>query len=97
MRIYTRKTLREFWERHPDAEQPLRDWFRRVEAANWETPARIRDRFGSASFLPGNRVVFDIKGNSYRLVARIDYQRRKVFIRFVGTHAQYDRIDAAEV
>ena len=97
MRILTERTLREFWQRHPDAEQPLRDWLRRVAAADWDTPAKIRDRYRSVSIIPGNRVVFNIKGNAYRLVVRIDYINRMVFIRFIGTHAEYDRIDVAEV
>ena len=97
MRIFTFRTLREFWERHPDAEQPLRDWYRDANDANWETPAAVRAQFASASIIAGNRVVFNIKGNNYRLVVRIDYAYRMVFVRFIGTHAEYDRINAEEV
>ena len=97
MRIFTSRTLREFWTRHPDAERPLLGWLNKVEAADWTTPAAVRADYRSVSILAGNRAVFNIKGNTYRLVVSIDYQRRAVYIRFVGTHAEYDRINAAEV
>ena len=98
MRIFSRNTLVEFWKKHPDAEHPLRLWFSIVEKAAWSNPAQVRAVFGSADFLANNRVVFDIKGNAYRLVAQVKYAPLfLVFIRFVGTHAQYDRIDADEV
>lgn len=96
--IFSRNTLVEFWRKHPDAEQPLRLWFSMVENAAWSTPAQVRAVFGSSDFLGGNRVVFDIKGNAYRRVAQIKYAPIfLVFIRFVGTHAEYDRIDADKV
>lgn len=97
MRIFSFRTLREFWERHSDAEQPLRDWYRDANDANWKTPAAIRAQFASASIIAGNRVVFNIKGNNYRLVVRVDYAYGMVFVRFIGTHSEYDRINAAEV
>lgn len=98
LRIFSRNTLVEFWQKHPDAEQALRLWFSMVEKAAWSSPAEVRAVFGSADFLPNNRVVFDIKGNTYRLVAQIKYRPLfLVFIRFVGTHAEYDRIDAKKV
>jgi len=98
LRIFSRNTLVEFWKKHPDAQQPLRLWFSIVERASWTGPTQVRAIFGSADFLPSNRVVFDIKGNTYRLVAQIKYGPLfLVFIRFVGTHAEYDRIDANEV
>lgn len=97
MRILTERTLREFWERRPDAERPLREWLKDAKAAKWTTPAEVRSQFATASIIRGNRVVFNIKGNDYRLVARIDYAFGMVFVRFIGTHAEYDRIDAAEV
>jgi mRNA interferase HigB len=98
LRIFSRQTLVEFWRKHPDAEQPLRLWFSIVEKAAWSTPAQVRAVFGAADFLTGNRVVFDIKGNTYRLVAQIKYAPLfLVFIRFVATHAAYERIDASKV
>ena len=98
VRIFSRNTLVEFWRRYPDAEVPLRLWFAMVERASWSSPAEVRAMFGSADFLANNRVIFDIKGNTYRLIAQIKYAPLfLVFIRFVGTHAEYDRIDANKV
>jgi mRNA interferase HigB len=96
VRVIAKKTLREFWLVHPDAEGPLLAWFREVEREDWDGPAAVKARYRSASFV-GDRVVFNIKGNLYRLVVRVDYPRRLVFVRFVGTHAEYDRIVVGEV
>lgn len=95
--VIAKKALREFWERHADAEEPLLAWFREAERADWDSPPQVKERYRSASFVGRDRVVFNIKGNTYRLVVRINYPQRIVFIRFVGTHAEYDRIDASEV
>ena len=97
MRIIARRTLREFWARHPDAERPLRAWFAAARGAEWRGPADIKARYASASLLADNRVVFNIGGNKYRLVVAIRYDARIVFIRFIGTHQQYDRIDITSV
>ncbi len=97
MRIVALKTLREFWARHPDAEQTLRAWHDEVSRAQWSTPADVKAQFGHASILKGRRVVFNIKGNDYRLVAALAYHTGLVFIKFVGTHAEYDRINAETV
>ncbi len=98
MRIFNRSTLSKFWVRHRDAEVPLRLWHSMVKRASWRGPAEVRAMFGTADFLAGDRVVFDIKGNRYRLVAQIRYAPHAlVFIRFIGTHAQYERIDATHV
>jgi mRNA interferase HigB len=97
MRIIALKTLREFWARHPGAEQPLRAWHDEVLRAQWRTPADIKAHFSSVSILKGRRVVFNIKGNDYRLVVALAYNTELVFIKFVGTHAEYDRIDAETV
>ena len=97
MRIIAKRTLREFWEHYPDAEGPLLAWYRAVGGEAWEAPVDLKTRFPSASIVEGNRVVFNIKGNSYRLVARVNYPKRIVYIRFVGTHSEYDRIDVKEV
>ena len=94
MHVISIKVLRDFWARHPDVEAILKAWYHEAQAAQWETPQDILDRYTSADILPGNRVVFNIKGNHYRLVVKIHYNTGKVYIRFVGTHAEYDRIDA---
>ncbi len=97
MRIIAKSTLRDFWERFPDAEEPLLSWYREAEKADWDTPAKIKDQYRNASFVGDNRVVFNIKGNDYRLVVKINYGYRVVYVRFVGTHAEYDKIEAKEV
>ncbi|HMI88034.1 MAG TPA: type II toxin-antitoxin system HigB family toxin [Polyangiaceae bacterium] len=98
LRIFSRNTLVEFWTKHPDAEGPLRLWFSIVEKAAWSGPTQVRATFRSADFLADNRVVFDIKGNTCRLVAQVKYAPLfLVFVRFLGTHAEYDRIDANKV
>ena len=97
MRIVALKTLREFWTQHPDAEQPLRAWHDEVSRAQWRSPSDIKAQFGNASILKGRRAVFNIKGNNYRLVAALAYHTGLVFVKFVGTHAEYDRIDAETV
>ena len=97
MRILTFGTLRDYWQRHRDAEEPLRLWYNEARQAHWNTPAEVRERYSNASIVGSNRVVFRIKGNAYRLVVRVDYQYGQVYIRFIGTHAEYNRINAAEV
>jgi mRNA interferase HigB len=100
MRIIARRTLRQFWEAHPRnraAKTPLEDWYAQASAANWATPAEVKAQFGDASILQGGRVIFNIGGNKYRLVVRINYPYRVVYIRFVGTHAEYDEIDAGTI
>jgi len=95
--VIARKTLREFWERHPDAREALVAWFREAELATWSSPQELKRRYPSASFLAGDRVVFNVRGNRYRIVVAIRYPLKLVFIRFVGTHAAYDAIDAEEI
>jgi len=97
MRVIALSALREFWARHPQAETPLRVWYAEAGRADWTSPADIKAAHRNASFLANNRVVFNIKGNDYRLVAAVHYNRGMMFIRFVGTHAEYDRIDAATI
>ena len=97
MRIIAKGTLRDFWARHPDAAQALLAWYSEVKAEDWDTSVKLTARYPTASIVPGNRAVFRIKGGSYRLVVRINYLKRIVYIRFIGTHAEYDRIDAKEV
>jgi mRNA interferase HigB len=91
------KPLREFWTKHSDAEQPLKAWFREATAANWTSFDQIKARYRTADVIPGNRVIFNIKGNHYRLIVRIHYNTGRLFIRFVGTHAEYNRIDAETI
>lgn len=97
MRIIARRTLREFWEKYPDAEQPLKAWYATVKQADWKKPDDIKTVYRHASFVGSDRVVFNIKGNNYRLIAAVDYRFGIVYIRFVGSHREYDGVDAATV
>lgn len=97
MRIIAKRALRQFWERHPNAEEPLLAWYREVLKEDWDTPAKMKEKYGNASIVSDNRVVFNIKGNDYRLVVKINYSYRVIYVRFVGTHAEYDAIDVEEV
>ena len=97
MHIIAKRTLREFWETHPDAENALRDWHAEVEREDWATPAQLRQRYPNASIIGNDRAIFRIRGNNYRLVVRIFYPARTVYIRFVGTHAEYNRVNVEEV
>lgn len=97
MRIIARRTLREFWKKHPDAEQALRAWYHDVKIARWKTPTEIRRIYRNASFVANNRVVFNIRGNMYRVIVAINYDFGIVYVRFVGTHREYDKVDAGTV
>lgn len=97
MKIISVKTLRDFWAENPDAEQPLKAWVDEVTKADWKTPAEIKEQYRSVSVLKNRRVVFNIKGNNYRLIVAIAYQRGWMFVKFIGTHKQYDAIDAEMV
>lgn len=97
MRIISRKGLREFWERYPDARQALQAWYADAKRGTWKTPLDIKNVYRNASIIASNRVVFNIKGNRYRLVAAINYEHGIVYVRFVGTHQEYDRIDPATI
>ena len=96
MRIIAKRTLREFWKqpKYSDAQSALEAWHFEALKASWDTPQDIKEKYRSASFLKNNRVVFNIAGNKYRLIVSIDYQRKACFIKFIGTHKQYDEIDA---
>jgi mRNA interferase HigB len=87
MRIISRQTLSIFWETHADSENALKAWFKEAEQAKWRSPQEIKERYSSADPLPRNRMVFNIKGNSYRLVVQIHYNTGIIYIRFIGTHA----------
>ena len=100
MRVIALSTLREFSTgkaAYADAREPTLAWYRHVLQADWRSPAEIKREFGSASILRDGRVVFNIAGNKYRIVAWVNYRYRTVYIRFIGTHAQYDRIDAQTI
>lgn len=97
MRVLAKKTLRDFWFKYPDCEQQLKAWFKETEDAVWKNTNQLKKDYPSASILINNRVVFNIKGNKYRLIVRINFNYQMVWIRFIGTHAQYDKIDAAKI
>ncbi|BCA56607.1 toxin RelE [Nitrospira sp. KM1] len=97
MRIVARRSLREFWTQHPTAKGPLEAWHQEVARADWSSPSTLKLQFRSASVLHGNRVVFNIAGNRYRLIVKINYSYRIVYIRFIGSHEDYDAVDATTV
>jgi mRNA interferase HigB len=100
VRVIARRTLRRFWENSPryaDSKGALEAWHQEVRAADWATPQDVKAQFRHASILKGNRVVFNIAGNKYRLVVRINYAYRVVYVRFIGTHQEYDEIDAETI
>jgi mRNA interferase HigB len=97
MRVIAVSTLRAFWERHADAEQPLKAWYEEVTSAVWTQPADIKAQYRSASVLKNRRVVFNIKGNDYRLIVAIAYKVQIVYVKFVGTHKEYDAVDAETI
>lgn len=96
MRIFSRGTLRDFWLKHADCEQQLKAWYEEAMNDSWYSPTDIKRKYPSASILPDNRVVFNIKGNTYRLIVKINYNYGALYIRFIGTHAEYDKIDAEQ-
>ena len=93
MRILSRKTLKEFWKKDPQAQEALKAWFAEAENAVWNTPQDIKNHYRSADFLKENRAIFNISGNKYRLIVQVNYQFKIVYVRFLGTHKEYDRID----
>lgn len=100
MRIISKRTLREFWESDPkyaDSQAPIEAWHEETLKADWATPQDIKDQFRSASIIKDSRVVFNIRGNHYRLVVKINYPAQIIYIRFIGTHAQYDKIEVENV
>ena len=97
MRVLSKKTLREFWIKHNDCEQSLKSWYEEAYDAHWHNTNDIKREYPSASFIEDNRVVFNIKGNRYRLIVKINYKYGIVWIRFVGTHSEYDKIDARTI
>jgi mRNA interferase HigB len=97
LRVIAKKILRDFWAVHSDCEQQLKSWFREARQAVWKNPNELKQEYPNASILPGNRVVFNIKRNSYRIIVKINYDYQIMWIRFIGTHSDYDKIDTAKI
>ena len=97
MRVIAVSALRAFWERFPDAEQPLKSWYEEVKSAAWTPLAKIKAEYHSASVLKNRRVVFNIKGNDYRLIVAVSCRLQIVYVKFVGTHMEYDAVDAETI
>ncbi len=96
-RIFAKSTLREFWEKYPESEQYLKTWFDTVKCSDWKNPNDVKQTYANASILKESRIVFNIKGNSFRLVAKFNFEKQWVFIRFIGTHEQYEKIDVSSI
>lgn len=96
-RIVAKRTIREFWEKHPDSKEYLETWHETVKGANWRNPNEIKEFYSTVSILKNSRIVFNIRGNHYRLVAKINFEKQWLFIRFIGTHKDYDNIDADNI
>ena len=97
MQVFNTPQIEKAYRKYTDAIGPLQNWYQEVEEADWETPAKLKERYPTASIIRGDLVVFNIKGNRHRLVARINFRRRLVFVKFFGTHKEYDRINVEEV
>jgi mRNA interferase HigB len=97
MRIISKKTLIEFWEKVPTAKSELQAWHAEAKAAEWDTPADVKAKYRNASILKGGRVVFNICGNKYRLVVWVNYKFHTIYVRFIGSHKEYDAIDAQSI
>ncbi len=96
-RIVAKRTLREFWEKHAESEQYLKTWYDTAKNSNWKTPNDVKNSYANASILKNERIIFNIKGNDYRLIAKFNFQKGWIFIRFIGTHSEYDKINADTV
>jgi mRNA interferase HigB len=96
-RIFAKSTLKNFWAIYPDSEQYLKTWYDTAMSSNWKTPNEVKQTYVTASILKDSRIVFNIKGNSYRLVAKFNFEKQWIFIRFVGTHLEYDKINANNI
>ena len=96
-RFFSKGILRDFWVVHPDSEQYLKTWFDTAKNANWKTHNEVKQAYANASILKDSRVVFNIKGNSYRLIVKFNFEKQWIFIKFIGTHNEYDKIDADNI
>jgi len=97
MRVFVKKRLREFWDKHNDCAEQLKTWYKEASKANWATPAEIKKEYAKASILKNGKVVFNICGNKYRLIVDINYKRQWCFIRFIGTHTEYENIEVDKI
>lgn len=93
-RIFAKSTLREFWEKYPDSEQYLKTWYDTAMNSDWKATNDVKQSYAHATILKDSRIVFNIKGNSYRLVIKFNFGQQLAFVRFIGTHTEYDKIDA---
>jgi len=93
-RIFAKSTLRVYWKKHPDSEQYLKTWYDTAMSSEWKTPNHVKQTYAYASILKNGRIVFNIKGNSYRLIVKFNFEKQWAFIRFIGTHSEYDKIDS---
>ncbi len=96
-RIIAKRVLRDFWEKNPDSEQYLKTWYDTTKHSKWKSPNEVKQTFINASVLKNGRIVFNIKGNAYRLIVKFNFERQWAFIRFIGTHPEYDKIDANSI
>ena len=97
MRVIAKKTLKEYFEKNASAQQPLLIWFKEICSGVWKNHNEMKKSFSALSIIPNERIVFNIKGNKYRIVAKVNYEFQIIWIRFVGTHAEYDKIDASKI
>ena len=97
MRVIAISTLKEFWIKHPDSEQALREWYVKTNRADWSSMEDMRNSFNSVDYIKNQRYVFNIKGNKYRLVAAVKFRPKLVYVRFIGTHSEYDMINASTI
>ncbi len=96
-RIFAKSTLREFWAKYPDSEQYLKTWYDTAMSSDWKTPNDVKKSYANASILKDSRIVFNIKGNSFRLVIKFNFEHQLAFVRFIGTHLDYDEINANNI
>jgi mRNA interferase HigB len=93
-RIFSKGTLRQFWEKHPETEQYLKTWHETAMKSDWKSPNDVKNTYANASILKNQRVVFNIKGNAYRMIVKFNFEKQWMFVRFIGTHQEYDKINA---
>jgi mRNA interferase HigB len=96
-RIFAKSTLREFWDSYSDSEQYLKTWYDTAMRSDWKNPTDVKQTYANASILKNSRIVFNIKGNSYRLISKFNFEKQWIFIRFIGTHSEYNQIDANSI
>jgi mRNA interferase HigB len=97
VRIVSKAILNDYYRKHSETKSQLETWYYEVKNSNWNSPVEIKERYGSASIIGNNRVVFNIKGNKYRFVVKINYKMKIVYLRFFGTHKEYNKINAEEI